>query len=417
MVTWSAVCGARAVPDRRSSTPAWALACAALCAVTAVAQNPTPPAPGATPPPAANAPAVPAATPEAAAAKPAVTNAPAPATTTYGRVVVDTAMLRCWPGAVASPPVFEESLVKDQVVVVGRIENGFRAVSVPLGPLGYVSRKFTEALPDGNVKTKGSKVSFRFRPRSSEPPVSQLADGTMLHVVGEQDDWYRVRVPGVDAWVAEAEVQVGDQADPALATAYQAWQAKNEAEVKARFDQIAARQAREAQDTIDLAAVQVVQDAFTAEMKKPLAEQNYAPLYETLDKLLPTLATESAARSAIDALKKRMDTQRWIAEATAVRDSKPPVADLPPPEKRDPLEAFQSSGWLRHESRLAAAGIYYLEKGGQRLCLLTCDTGRYDLALFVGREISVNGPRRRPATDSLSVVDAERIRVLGTAPR
>ena len=393
-----------------------ALAFAVLCVCGLSAQNPTPPAPGATGAPVTPPVAAPQ-TPAETASKPAVTQAPAPATTTYGRVVTDTAPLRCWPGAVASPPVFEESLTKDQVVVVGRVENGFRAIAVPLGPVGYVSRKFTEATADGQVKTKGAKVSFRFRPRSSEPPVSQLADGTVLQVVGEQDDWYRVRVPGIDAWVAEGEVQIGDQADPALATAYQAWQQKNEAEVKARLEQIAAKAAREAQDQVDLSAVQIVQDAFTVEMKKPVGEQNYAPLYEALDKLLPTLAAESAGRAAIDTLKKRMDTQRWIAEATSVRDSRPPVVEVPSADKRDPLEAFQSSGWLRHERRLAAAGVYYLEKGGQRLCLLTCDTGRYDLALFVGREISVNGPRRRPATDSLSVVDAERIRVLGTETR
>ena len=210
-------------------------------------------------------------------------------------------------------------------------------------------------------------------------------------------------------------MQVVDAADPALATAYQAWKQRNEGEVKARLDAIAAKTAREAQDKIDLAAVQVVQDAFANEMKKPVGEQQYAPLYETLDKLLATLAADSAGRAAIDSLKKRIDTQRWIAEATAVRDSRPPTTEGPAPEVRDPLAAFEASGWLRHERRLAAAGVYYIEKGGQRLCLLTCDTGRYDLALFVGREISVNGPRRRPGADSLSVVDAERIRVLGVA--
>ena len=419
MVTWSALCGVLAVPDRRSSTPAMALALAAFCACTLSAQESTPPPNGGTgvpasPPNAVSpAPVPPAASPQAPgdAAKPPI------AATTYGRVVVEAAALRCWPGAVAQPPVFEESLKKDQVVVVGRVENGFRAIVVPLGPLGYVSRKFTELGADGQLKTKGAKVSFRFRPRSSEPPVSQLADGTALHVIGEQDDWYRVRVPGVDAWVAEAEVQLADQTDPTLATSYLAWQQQNEAAVKARLEQIAAKAAQQAQDVVDLAAVQVVQDAFALELKKPLAEQNYAPLYEALDKLLPTLAAESGGRVAIDTLKKRMETQRWIAEATAARDSRPPVVETPAVDRKDPLEAFQASGWLRYENRLAAVGFYYLEKGGQRLCLLTCDTGRYDLAHFVGREISVNGPRRRPATDSLSVVDAERIRVLGTAAR
>ncbi len=386
---------------RRSfaAAAAWFAACS-LFAGTALAQTEPPPQPAgaATPPPAA------------ATADPAA----APAQLTYGKVVAEQARLRCWSGAVAEPPVFEESLTKDQVVGVGRSENGFRAVLLPLGPVGYVSRKFTEAAPDGHVKTKGSKVAFRYRARSSEAPVAQLADGTELHVVGEQDDWYRVRVPGIEAWVAEAEIQVGDQADPTLAIQYAELQRKHEAEVKARLDTIAAKAAREAQDQVDLAAVQIVQDSFAAELKKPLAEQQYDPLYTALEKLAGTLATDSAGRSAIDALRKRIDTQRWIAEATAVRDSKPPEPDVPAPERKDPYERFQSVGWLRYEGRLAGPGIYFLEKGGQRQYLLSCNTGRYDLALFVDCEIAVNGPRRRPVTESLSVLDVERLEVLGS---
>ncbi|MGB3966529.1 MAG: SH3 domain-containing protein [Planctomycetota bacterium] len=357
-------------------------------------------------------------TPPAAAA-PAIATLQAPAATapTFGRIVADKVGLRCWSSTVASPPVFEETLAKDQVIAVGKSENGFRAVILPLGPLGFVSKKLTESTPDGVVKTKGTKVSFRYRPRSSEAPVQQLEDGTALHVIGEQDDWYRVRVPGVDAWVAEAEVAVPDQNDAALAKAYAELRGKHEAEVKARLDAIAAQRARETQDAADLAAVALVNDAFAAELKKDVGEQNYTALNEALDKLAGTLAEGSAGKPAIEALKKRIDTQRWIVEATAVRDAKPPLGDAPPPEKRDQLERFQSIGWLRYERRIAGPGIYYLEKGGQRLYLLSCNTGRYDLGIFVDHEVGVIGPRRRPLTESLSVLDIERLEVLGTAPK
>jgi hypothetical protein len=398
--------GARAVSGLRSfSSSAAVLAASLVVASAALAQNPP-----TDPKPAGEVPAVASPAPAAAPAAVAVG-------TTFGKIVVDSALLRCWPGAVAAPPVFEETLQKDQVVAVGRSENGFRAVLLPLGPLGYVSKKFAEASPEGRVKTKGAKVSFRFRPRSSEPPVSQLPDATVLQVLGEQDDWYRVRVPGVEAWVAEAEVQIATTADPAMATAYAEWQSKQEAEVKARLDQIAAQLARQAQDQTDLAAVQLVQDAFTAELKKPLPEQHYAPLNEALEKLLTTLAPESAGRAGIDALKKRIEKQLFVVEATAVIDSKAPAIEQAPPEKVDQLERFQSIGWLRYERRLAQQGIYYLEKGGQRQYVLSCNTGRYDLSLFVGREVGVMGPRRRPATESLSVLDVERLEVLGTLSR
>lgn len=343
---------------------------------------------------------------------------PAPqATPAYGRIVVDQAPLRCWSGAVASPPVFEESLAKDQVVPVGRSENGFRAVQLPLGPLGYVSRKFVEAGEDGKVKTKGTKVAFRYRPRASEAPVAQLADGTELLVVAEQDDWYQVRVPGVDAWVAEAEIQVLESTDAAVTAAIDELRARHQAQIQARLDQIAAAIARKKQDEADLAAVQLIEEAFAAERRKPIGEQRYDGLDEALDKLVPTLAADSAGRPAVEAMRKRIQTQRWIAEATAVRDSAPPPVEPLPPEPKDRLERFQSIGWLRYERRLAGPGVFYLEKGGQRQYLLSCNTGRYDLSLLVDREVGVIGPRRRPVTESLSVLDVERVEVLGTPAR
>lgn len=391
------------------------VACTVLAA--AVAQTPpanTPPAPPAGQPAPVVTPPAPTPTPTPAT-QPAQ---PAPATatgTTYGRVVVEQAALRCWSGAVAEPPVFDEVLTKDTIVVLGRSENGFRCVQLPLGPVGFVSKKFTESTPEGLVKTKGVKVAFRYRAKSSEAPVVQLDSGTQLHVVGEQEDWYRVRVAGVDAWLAEAEVQATDAADPAPAKLYAELQQKQEAEVKARLDAIAAQIAKQKQDEADVAAVQQIQDAFAAEQKKPLTEQKYAPIHEALDKLNASFGAESAGKAAVASLKKRVDAQSWIADATAVvREAKPPASDVPPPEKKDPLERFQSIGWMRYERRIAGPGVYYLEKGGQRQYEVACSTGRYDLGLFVDCEVAVLGPRRRPMTTAMSVIDVERLEVLGS---
>lgn len=402
---------------------ACAVGVVAMCAL-AMAQDPvnTPPAGAGATGPAAQQPAPAAQPPAPAAQEPAPAAQPpapaaAPATgTTYGRIVVERAQLRCWTGAVAQPPVFDEALAKDTVVVLGRSENGYRCVQLPLGPVGFVSKKFTESTPEGAVKTKGVKVAFRYRAKSSEAPVSQLDNGTALHVVGEQDDWYRVRVPGVEAWVAEAEVQAADAADPAPAKLYAELQQKQEAEVKARLDAIAAQIARQKQDEADVAAVARLQDDFVAEQKKPITEQAYAAIHEALDKLQASFAAESAGKPAAAALKQRIDQQSWIAEASAlVNKAKPVPADVPPPEKKDPLERFQSIGWLRYERRIAGPGVYYLDKGGQRQYEITCSNGRYDLGLFVDCEVAVLGPRRRPITTAMSVIDVERLEVLGVA--
>ncbi|MBL8739195.1 MAG: hypothetical protein JNL12_22400 [Planctomycetes bacterium] len=367
-----------------------------------------------TPPAAEAPPAVEATTPPA---PPAAQDAAAKQPVGYGRVVADKVMLRCWPSAVAMPPVYEDPLAKDQVVSLGRSENGFRSVIVPLGPLGYVSKRFAEASADGQVKTKGTKVSFRFKPRSTEPPVAQLEDGTALHVVGELDDWYQVRVPGIEAWVAEAEVQAIDATDGAAAKAYEEWRGRQLAEVQARLDAIAAKAARQAKDAQDIAQVRQVAEAFQAEMKKPVGEQQFEPLTTTLDKLVATFDEQSAGRGEVEVLKKRIETQRWLAEAMAIQASKPPAVEEPPPPKVDPLETMQAIGWLRYERRLGGPGVYFVEKGGQRQYVLTCNSGRYDLALFVGHEVGLNGPRRAPGGDAMSVLDVERLVVLANNPR
>ncbi|MBX3462452.1 MAG: hypothetical protein KF830_04735 [Planctomycetes bacterium] len=330
------------------------------------------------------------------------------------RVVADRTSLRCWPSTAAVPPVFEDVLTKDQVVAVGRSENGFREIQAPLGPVGYVSRKFAEADADGKVKTKGAKVAFRYRPRSSEAPVLLLDEGTEVHVIAEQEDWYRGRVAGVEAWVAESEVQLLDAPDAAALAAHEAWRQQQAAEVSARFEQIAAQKQLAAQNAADLAQVQVVEQAFAQELAKPVAEQRFEPIEQALDQVAAQLAAASAAQASVQALKKRIETQRWIAEATAVVESKPaPLPAIPAPPK-DELARFQSIGWLRYERRLGGPGIYYLEKGGRRQCMVSCNTGRYDLSLFVDREIGISGPRRHPATETLSVLDAERLEVLGS---
>lgn len=365
-------------------------------------------------PPVAPAPVAPA---PAAQAQP---QAPAPAAAPkYGKLLLEGSKLRCWPSAVVAPPVFEDVLAKDQIVAVGRSESGFRAIVLPLGPLGYVNKKFATVDDAGVVRTKGSKVAFRYKPRTNEAPVAQLPDATELAVVGEHEDWWRVRVGSVDAWLPEAEVQVLEGADAATVAAYAAFEATQRGEVQARLDQIAAQRKQEAQNSADEAAVQVVQDAFANEMKKPITEQQYGPLEAALGKLDESLAKESSAKASIASLRQRIQAQKWIVEASLAVDAKAPPSTTPqtPPQPKDELERFQSIGWLRYESRLAGVGTYYLEKGGIRQHLISCSTGRYDLALFVNREVGVNGPRRRPAPESLSVLDVERLEVLGVAAK
>jgi hypothetical protein len=307
------------------------------------------------------------------------------------------------------------------VVPLGRSENGFRAVLLPLGPQGYVHKRFAVADDDGHAKAKGTKVAFRYRPKTTEAPVAQLADGTPLAVVGEQDDWWKVRVAGIEAWLPEAQLQVLDGADAAAmqAAAQQVAELaeRHGAAMQARLAQIAQQKQRAVQDQADLAAVQQIEAAFAAQLQQPQAAQQLGPIEQALDKLEQELAAESAARPALAALRERLKAQKWLVEATAVLGHTPALPDAEPAPPKDELERLQAIGWLRYESRLAAPGLFYIERGGVRQHVVTCSSNRYELALYVNREIGINGPRRRPPGGTLSVLDAERIEVLGAMRR
>lgn len=358
------------------------------------------------------------AAPAPGAQAPGATN-PAPVEKpVFGKIVVDEAQLRCWSSAVAAPPVFEDVLKKDQVVQLGRTENGFRCVILPLGPVGYVSQHFVNVADDGTVTTKGTKVAFRYRPRTTEAPVQQLPDGTPILVVGEHEDWFRARAAGVEAWVAAAEVQEVDGNDAVAQAKWAELTAATRAEGQARLDAIAAETKQREQDKVDLDAVKVVEEAFAKELQKPTDDQEISPLTSAVEKLEATFSEKSAAKPALASLRGRLETQKWIVDAKKAIKDEPVIEPQPTPvQSKDSLERFESIGWLRYESRLTAPGIFYLEKGGRRQFVLTCNAGRYDLALFVGREVGVIGPRRQPPGDALSQLDVERIEVLGSPTR
>lgn len=381
------------------------------------AQNPVPApaAGGAAEAPKAEVPAV--AKPDAATAVPATAPAPLPAVETYGKVVVDGARPRCWPSSVAMPPQFEDVLAKDQVVGVGRAEAGFRAIVLPLGPIGYVNKKFTATDADGLVSTKGNKVAFRYRPKTTEAPVSQLPDATRLTVIGEQDDWWKVRAVGVEAWLPEVELQVLAGSDPTVTAAFQALQTTHAADAAVRLQKIAAENQQKERDRLDQAALAGLAETFARELEKPKTTQDYAPLLAALDSFEKGLAEGSGVRGSVQELRDRIKAQQWIRAATEVAEAKVVPAVAPPAQPRDELDRLNSIGWLRRERLTFGKDRFYLERGGIKLHMVECTSGRYDLLLFEGREVGLAGPRRRPATETLTVLDVERLEVLSAGPK
>lgn len=379
----------------------------------AIAQGTTPaptPAP-ATPPAAEAAPQQPVTPAPQQPAPSTETKAPASGNA-LGTVLVD-GKVRCWP--TGHSPTYDDTFVKGATVGIGRSEGGFRQVLLPLGPAGYVHKKFTGEMKDGKVATKGKAVAFRYRPKSGEPPVTSLSEGAELWVLGEQDEWWRVRNVAAECWLPEADVQVFDQPPETMTKAFAELQKTQMAEVQTYLAVIEKRKEDARLELERQKSLLSLQEQLSAELKKPAGQQSLDSVQKSVAEFLAQLPENSVARPGTVELQKRISTQKWVAEATAVRDATPvPVKDLPQPrqEVADPLERFQAVGFLRWEKGLTGPGNYVIEKGGQRLYLATCTSGRYDLALFVGKEVGMIGSRRRPSSDSLRVIDVEKIEVL-----
>jgi hypothetical protein len=391
---------AQDAPQSSSTTPS-----TPAPAVPAEQQAPAPSATGTTP----------AATPAAS------TPAPAAAVTQgspMASVIAASASLRVWP--TANSPVYEGSLNKDAVVRVGRSDAGFREVLLPIGPIGYVHKNFAnEPTAEGKVAIKTKSVAFRYRPKSGEAPVSTLVEGTELWVVGEQDDWWKVRNAGSSCWVLETEIQVFDNPPDTMTLAHAEFEKTQKGEVGARIESIA-----KAAEALKIRAerrekLAAIQTDFSKELKKSPREQKFEGIAAATDELLAQVQGDAELKPMAEELKRRVGAQQWVVEATAARDAQPKpvegVRDVPPVIVPDALDRFQAVGFLRWTKGFTGPGRYVVEKGGKQLFEVTCQSGRYDLSLFVDCEVGLIGASRRPNFESLRVLDVEKVEVL--APR
>ena len=135
-----------------------------------------------------------------------------------------------------------------------------------------------------------------------------------------------------------------------------------------------------------------------------------------LHELLAQAQNDADLKPLVEEFKRRIGTQQWVVEATIVRDEQPkPVEGLTqmaPAVVPDALDRFQAIGFLRWVKGLTGAGRYVVEKGGKQLFEVNCQSGRYDLSLFVDCELGLIGASRRPNFESLRVLDVEKIEVL-----
>ena len=331
-------------------------------------------------------------------------------------VVEDEVQLLVWP--TENSPPYEDVLAKDVVVRIGESRDGFQQVLLPLGPFGYVHKRFATEPADGKVVPKGRAVAFRRRPQSGEAPVTSLADGTELWVVGEHEDWWCVRYPAKEAWVPAAAIELVVDRTPEVLQAEEAFAAAQQAEVDGYLAAVEELRAQQLLADEQAQALADLQAKFGVVLDAGATEAALGELVTASDAFLGTLPEDAPLRPAAQELKRRIAAQQWMIEAVAVRDAEPvPATDLtppPPPVVRDPLDRFQAVGFLRYQRSLVGPGRFIIEKGRQPLYVVTCSSGRYNLDVFVNREVGLIGSRRRPSEESLRQLDVERLEVLSS---
>ena len=318
-------------------------------------------------------------------------------------------------------PKYAETLPEGAVVRVGDTRGVCREVVLPFGARGYVHKNFTSELAgDGTVASTATKVSFRYRPQTGEAPVAFVEKGQEFVVVGEEGDWWVVRYPEQRAWVpADAlltfDSTSGADGDATLVGAYTELAKQHHAEGQAFVEGIAAAQAAAARASEHATKLEALRGMFAEERSKPVAEQSYDAVRAALDAFVATLAEDDDAQRIAAGLREQIETQKMIVEATQFVEDEPPPAEIDVASIKpvaDPLAGFDAIGWLEVRKPLTGEAQIALVKGGQVLHWLTCTTGRYDLRMFDGLEVGMNGPRNRPNWQSIRTLDVERIEVL-----
>ncbi|MCA8955593.1 MAG: hypothetical protein KDC87_05935 [Planctomycetes bacterium] len=347
------------------------------------------------------------------------------------------AAVRCFASDLS--PCYEDKLPAGTVVEIGEEVGAFRRVRLPLGVVGYVSKKFTGEPEDGMLVTLHDRVSFRYvptPPNRAMAPVKLLDKGTKLRFLGETGTWWRVLYPAESAFlpIKELKPTSGEKAEAAWQQFVKSQEAGWQAMAKARAASVAEQK---------VAAERVrrfgsLRDRLAAEVGKPMDQQKLDPLLTEADQLIGELGgtkgeakpaeASSGGKSApvakpdpllVDAqrLREAIHRQQLLVQAKALVVKDVPVDTKVPTVKAEPKDGLghlEAIGWLRYRPR-SGAQAYQLMKGGEVVAYLSCRSMCYDLAKFDGFEIGVTGTRERGITESsqaISAVEVRRIEVL-----
>jgi hypothetical protein len=349
---------------------------------------------------------------------------------------------------------------------------GFYEVEVPGGVPVWVYGEYLREASAGTYEVTGDRVRMRSLPNSgpaSYPLSQKLSSGQSVYVIERADDtrplredWVRIwSPPGTRAWVPSADVVAvaagTDVRSEWAAATRETHQATRAAEVATRpassagAPAAAAVAASETSKKLEVPATGKPEERARAlfqlaeeEMEKLGRDETIelAPLeaaYREVRELAPasTYATLADKRiSELEARRLLSELERDLEQKKAEHQAQLEEHERQLAKKdlrKDPLWGrFDARGWLEKADRSwledqkravmydeATPDAYLLRWAGDVVAEVVCSSGRFDVALFEGFELGINGARLGEsvrATDSQGghprVIDASRIEVL-----
>ena len=154
-------------------------------------------------------------------AEKAADKSPLPSQLALATISGEACQVRCFASNLS--PVYETTLTPGTVVQVGEAVGEFRRVVLPLGVVGYVSKRFTAEPAEGLIKTLRKRVSFRYRPipkNRAEAPVQMLGEGTELHYVGAVGEWWKVRFASEFAYLPINAITIATESTEEMRKSY-----------------------------------------------------------------------------------------------------------------------------------------------------------------------------------------------------
>jgi hypothetical protein len=355
----------------------------------------------------------------------------------------------------AAAPALRDLKQGEPLVVVGK-QGLLWEVEVPGGLSAWVWAAYVkDGKEPGTVETMEDGVNLRPEPRSDARvvPVARAKKGQVFVSIGRQKDWVQIVVPSdVHGFVLSSEITITAD-DPAKHESDLAEARKWVEDSKQKA--IAADKARKAEE-----------ERRAAEEKKRREEQ------------MKEMAARDKCRQAMDLLKglanadARARAEALLAEATQIgKELSPKVAevvasdverarermehiafverekkseeDRTEAERKEKLKAaeerqkrleesfekfrdpepvdafgarFSGMGWVRREMFTPQGRLFFIEKGGKLQFFLKCDSGRYRLESFLGREVGVLGRIKSIEGYPARVIEVDQVELLSNFP-